>query len=213
MLLNRVIILKGLKLKYMKNVKKPNSFLGRIQLHRMNKHHFEMAKWGWSNIKLANKTNVLDIGCGGGNNIKHALKYNPTTKVFGLDYSNESVKMSLARNKKAVKLGRLQIVQASVENIPFADNSFDLITAFETVYFWNIEKAFLEVYRVLQPNGEFCIVNEACTPIGMEENMNDIGFNVYTAKELVLSMTKAGFHAVKSIVHENGKWITIIGKK
>lgn len=50
--------------------------------------------------------------------------------------------------------------------MPFDDNSFDIVTAFETIYFWpDIEKCFGEVKRVLKPGGIFLI--------GMESNGSD----------------------------------------
>ena len=39
--------------------------------------------------------------------------------------------------------------------------SFDVVTAFETIYFWpDIEHCFNEVKKVLKPGGQFVIVNE-----------------------------------------------------
>ena len=37
---------------------------------------------------------------------------------------------------KAIEEGRCYVVQGDVSGIPFEDNKFDLVTAFETVYFW-----------------------------------------------------------------------------
>ena len=51
--------------------------------------------------------------------------------------------------------------QGSVEHMNFTDASFDVVTAFETVYFWpGLPKCFQEVYRVLKPGGIFLICNE-----------------------------------------------------
>ena len=46
--------------------------------------------------------------------------------------------------------------QASVAELPFEAEQFDVATAFETVYFWpELAQNFREVYRVLKPGGVF----------------------------------------------------------
>lgn len=39
-------------------------------------------------------------------------------------------------NRRAIEEGRCQVVHASVATLPFPAEVFDLVTAFETVYFW-----------------------------------------------------------------------------
>ena len=87
-------------------------------------------------------------------------------KVYGIDYSIESVKLSKEVNEKLIKEGKVEIQEGNVKSLPFEDNTFDIVTAFETVYFWpDIEKCFGEVKRVLKPGGIFLI--------GMETNGSD----------------------------------------
>ena len=60
----------------------------------------------------------------------------------------------------------MEIIEGNVKSLPFEDNTFDIVTAFETVYFWpDIEKCFAEVKRVLKPGGIFLI--------GLETNGSD----------------------------------------
>ena len=45
-------------------------------------------------------------------------------------------------------------LQGSVADMIFADDWFDAVTAFETVYFWpDLPQCFRDVYRVLKPDG------------------------------------------------------------
>ncbi|NCA92092.1 class I SAM-dependent methyltransferase [bacterium] len=199
--------------KYIKNVKNPVGFLGRKQLKAMNNRHNALSLWGLQQIKLDNAASVLDIGCGGGKNIENLLSYAKNAKVFGVDYSLSSVNMSQKHNKKAVLEKKVEIKQGSAEDLPFEDNYFDVITAFETVYFWNIEKAFCEVFRILIGGGKFLIVNEAVTEEGLEELIDKIGFNVYNGEQLKSALENAGFEDVKIILHENKKWISVVAKK
>lgn len=49
--------------------------------------------------------------------------------------------------------------------LPFEEASFDLVSAFETVYFWpDLNRGFREVFRVLAPGGRFLVVCEGSGP-------------------------------------------------
>ena len=46
--------------------------------------------------------------------------------------------------------------------LPFRGETFDVITAFETIYFWpDISEAFKKVYKILKIGGTFMICNES----------------------------------------------------
>jgi ubiquinone/menaquinone biosynthesis C-methylase UbiE len=52
-------------------------------------------------------------------------------------------------------------MHGTVSSLPFADNMFDFVTAFETYYFWpNLNDDLKEIKRVLKPGGTLLIVNE-----------------------------------------------------
>lgn len=101
----------------------------------MNVGHKAMADWGFQFLKITEKGTVLDCGCGGGANIERILREHPEIAVKGIDYSEVSVEKSRKVNKNAIEAGRCEILQSSVINLPFADKQFDVVTAFETVYF------------------------------------------------------------------------------
>ena len=84
--------------KLMANAKKPVGELGSKILDRMNKSHEEMAVWGVSHFNISDSDVVLDIGCGGGRNVKRFASQ--ALKVYGLDYSQVSVLKSSKLNEE-----------------------------------------------------------------------------------------------------------------
>ena len=126
------------------NARKPDGFLGRMMVNGMNGwSHARMAQWGLSFVDINEDATVLDVGCGGGANIARMLTLAPKGRVLGIDYSAVSVAASRKVNADAIADGRCRIQEGSVESLPYADGEFDLVTAFETVYFWpNIEDRF-----------------------------------------------------------------------
>lgn len=199
---------------YIANVKNPeNTRRGRWQLRAMNNRYSMLGVWGLSHVNFARKRLVLDVGCGGGKNIERILKQSKQINAVGVDISPASVQVTKKKNSRAVKDGRLQVVQGQAESLPFASNLFDLVTAFETVYFWDIEKGLAEVYRTLKKGGQLLIVNESQSSKGIEEYEDEVGFTVYTKDELCKIVKKAGFKNIRSDVGENGGWFAIVCEK
>ncbi len=199
---------------FFNNTRKPQGLGGKIMLSMMNFGHSSMAKWGMSHIRIKDNFTILDIGCGGGKNIKIWLDKVPKGTVRGIDYSAESVKKSIAVNKKAISEGRCEIIEASVNDMPFEKDTFDLVSAFETVYFWqNIQDAFQSVYDVLKEGGNFIIVNEACDD--RADKWTDIisGMRVYRREELVELLENVGFTISIADVKKSKGWLVIVAKK
>ena len=146
------------------NMRKPQGKLGNIQLKSMNKEHTPVSLWGLKHLDIKEDDIILDVGCGGGINLKRMAQ--KAKKVYGIDYSIESVKLSREVNEDNIKKGKVEVLEGNVQSLPFDDNTFDIVTAFETVYFWpDIKNSFGEVKRVLKPGGIFLI--------GMESNGSD----------------------------------------
>lgn len=88
---------------------------------------------------------VLDVGCNDGTFI-YALKEIRKCDVYGVDISN--VALEEARKKD------LNVQFADVENLPFADETFDVITCMEVLsHLFDPVKAVKEMRRVLKKNG------------------------------------------------------------
>lgn len=70
-------------------------------------------------------------------------------------------KNAIKKNKKAIKDGRVEILQADVVHLPFKSNTIDCAVSVESVYFWNDpDKAFREIKRTLKPGGSLNIICE-----------------------------------------------------
>ncbi len=196
--------------KFFQNTRKPEGILGRMMLRGMNTGHSKLADWGFSFLLIENGDHILDIGCGGGANIAKMLKDFPGTIVDGIDYSNESVLFSKKTNSS--ELGkRCTIQQGNVMSLPYSDKSLDIVTAFETIYFWpDLSKAFAEVRRVLKPNGTFFICCESDDSSDTTWTNRIEGMVVYAGEDIEKYLSEAGFESIE--LHKNEKgWICIKG--
>ena len=139
----------GLFKNYVSQTRKPEGFLGRMMIKGMNSGHAKMADWGMNHLQTIAPSQILDIGCGGGRNAGELLKKYPGAKVTAVDYSPLSVEQAAAYNKVAITQGKCTVQQDDVSHLALDEGSYDLATAFETIYFCpGLEKCFAEVYKV-----------------------------------------------------------------
>lgn len=212
--------------KLIKNARKPEGEYGEKMIERMNKSHETLAQWGVSHLNIDSSDIILDIGCGGGVNVQRFSKMAPEGKIYGLDYSEVSVEKSKELNKDDIDAGHVEIVQGSVSELPFEDNTFDLVTGFETVYFWpDFINDLKEVKRVLKNDGSIFICNEASGSDEdknlMKEHINLLGMTVYTEDELGDCLIEAGFsevltfsnHETDKLTHKDTDWVCAIARK
>ena len=199
---------------YFQNTRKPEGFGGKTMVMMMNKGHARLAEWGFKHVDPSDTDAVLDIGCGGGANISVLLSMCPNGCVTGIDYSPVSVAASKKRNRDEVDSGRCNIVLGSVVDLPFKEQSFDLVTAFETVYFWpEIESSFHQVFKVLKPDGIFMICNELSD--AADERWTKIipGMSVYGKHELVALLREQGFTNIKTDTVDKKRWLCVTAQK
>ena len=154
--------------------RKPQWFPGRLFLWIMNRRHSSLTDWGLQHIPVATSHPILDVGCGGGMTVRKLSMLSKDGKVIGIDLSPTSVNSSQKLNSDLIKIGRVEIKQATVSTLPFPDGTFDLITAVETHYYWpNLANDLQEILRVLKPAGSVLILAE--TYKGMR---NDLVFDL-----------------------------------
>ena len=199
---------------FFENTRKPTGIGGKLMVNLMNLCHRPLAGWGMKFLPLPTAARVLDCGCGGGANIKKLLKKCPQGVVKGIDYSPLSVEKARRLNAAAISDGRCTVCRGSVENILFASEWFDAVTAFETVYFWpNLVQCFREVHRVLKPGGTFLVCNECGDAVSGEKWEKRIdGMTVYTDAQLKALMKQVGFCDVQVHTNKMG-WLCVTGQK
>ena len=199
------------------NCRKPKGYGGVKKLRKMNEgHHAELSEWAFTKICTKEDFDCADLGCGGGANVGRLLSRCSAGTVKGLDYSSLSVSYSRRYNKHEIKKGRCQIVQGNVMSLPFDDSSFDLVTAFETIYFWpSITEAFKEVHRVLKAGGIFAVCNEddGLNPERQAWASEIDNLTLYVQEEIETAMKDAGFAGICTETESGKPWILIVASK
>ena len=194
---------------------KPHGEEGIQTIANMNENHKGISEFAFECVNVNEDDKILDIGCGGGVNIEKFLKLT-INNVDGLDYSEVSVAESIKRNQSTVDGGRCKVIQADVSDMPIDDESYDLVTGFETIYFWpDLGETFKEVLRIIKPNGQFMIAQgtDGTHPDDEKWLATVEGMSVYTASELEKYLLDAGFKSVEIFKKANDYILVVIAQR
>jgi ubiquinone/menaquinone biosynthesis C-methylase UbiE len=200
------------------NARKPTGKLGRSLIRAMNIRHYPITNWGLSHVLIGRQDIILDIGCGGGGTVYELAKTALNGKVYGIDFSDESVKVSWIKNKRFIQAGRVGIQQGSVSYLPFSGSIFDLITAVNTHNYWsNLVTDLQEVFRVLKPDGKLIIIGSMYEG-GKHDKRNQkyaelIEIAFPSINELCELFLKVGYSKVQTFEKYNQGWMCVVGRK
>ena len=199
---------------------KPSGWMGRFVLWRMNVSHSGVTDWGISHVKVEKHYTILDVGCGGGRTIEKLAALAPEGKVYGVDFSQESVAASTRQNAQLVKAGRVEVLHGSVSQLPFSESMFDLVTAVETHFWWpDLAGDMREIFRVVKPGGRLVIIAEvykgANTTVSRlaEKYAAASGMKLLSSEEHRGLFADAGFRDVQITENVEKGWICGVGIK
>jgi len=199
---------------------KPSGLVGRFVVWNMNSRHSRVTDWGLSQLLIKQMYTILDVGCGGGRTVSKLAGLASQGKVCGLDYSDVSVSVARKLNAHWIDTGRVEIREGSVSELPFDSETFDLVTAVETHFWWpDLPAAMREILRVLKPGGTLLIIAEvykgAATKTAqlVERYATRTGMKLLSAEAHREIFASATYSDIQIIEESSKGWICCVGKK
>jgi demethylmenaquinone methyltransferase/2-methoxy-6-polyprenyl-1,4-benzoquinol methylase len=110
-------------------------------------------------LKDANARLILDVATGTGDLAIEMVKRLSPERIVGVDISEEMLAVGREKIRKKGMDGSIALQKGDSENLSFADNSFDAVTAaFGVRNFESLEKGLTEMRRVLRPGGTLVVL-------------------------------------------------------
>jgi len=202
----------------MSQVRKPDRYFGRLFAWIMNQGHSAMTDWGLSHVAIETHFQILDVGCGGGRTVSKLAALANNGAVFGIDYADGSIAASRSLNQKLIDAGHVFIQKASVSQLPFQDDKFDLVTAIETQYYWpDPLHDMREILRVMKPGAKLVVIAELYKG-GKHDKVSWpvmwlLGSSHLSVDEHRNLFLSAGYEHIEIAEERNKGWICAIGTK
>ena len=134
----------------------------RSNLHSYNINRIDFDKWCFNQINFPSDARVLELGCGTGKFwLKNKENIDKSLDITLSDFSKSMLK--IAKDKLKEVDYKFKYEEINMENIPYEDNSFDVVIAEHMIYFApNVEKALSEIRRVLKTGGVLYASANSC---------------------------------------------------
>jgi ubiquinone/menaquinone biosynthesis C-methylase UbiE len=101
---------------------------------------------------------ILDVGCGTNRFAAGVIKRFPGVQVIGLDLCARMLRHGRHRCREADQ--RAHLVQGDSEHLPFADDTFDVVTCSHSFHHYpKQDRVVVEMHRVLKPGGRLMIID------------------------------------------------------
>lgn len=197
-----------------KQYKAPGNLKTRISIHEkysVNQQSF--GDWITSHYGIKPGYRILELGCGTADMWKNSLRSLPEGVRLTLTDFSEGMLKTARENTEGFEM--IDYRQVDIQQIPFPDDSFDMVIANMMLYHVpDLHKGLAEVRRVLKPGGEFY-----CATYGehgimefVNEALRELHISGSIGKQFTLQnggeALRKHFDVVEKLIREDGLRIT-----
>ena len=179
-------------------LRKPEGSVGIEVANFMNKGNELLNRNTINLIEPAPSLQIVEVGMGNGKFIEELLMKFPDCRYIGCDYAADMVQAAEVLNANYIKQGKVSFELCDATQLPFLNETIDVIFTVNTIYFWSDVAQMLQEYlRVLKPNGQLLI---GLRPAHLMKNYPFIqyGFNLFTEKKVEEYLALQGFESIQS---------------
>jgi len=173
---------------------RPSGLFGRFVVGRMlNRGTREHTRMVLEDLAVQRGDRILEVGFGGGSLLERLCLAAPDGFVAGVEVSGAMLAMVRRDLRPLIEAGRLEVVRAGIDRLPYADRTFDRGCTVNTTYFWpDLHAGLAEFHRVLRPGGRLVIGITAPEDM-VRAGLHERGFATHSPGELATALAATGF--------------------
>jgi arsenite methyltransferase len=152
---------------------------------------------------------ILEIGFGGGAGLALLQARSPDARVAGAEISTAMLAGARRRFRSALAAQTLDLREASVDSLPWPDDTFDAVYTINTIYFWSdVMGGLREILRVLRPSGRLLLGVRAQATL-QRAGFADKGFRTPSYDDVATWLGRAGFRQMR-MLEDRGRHMAAI---
>lgn len=152
----------------------------------------ERNAWTVKLLEIQPHERVLELGFGPGVSIATASRLAHEGLVVGVDHSETMLRMASRRNAEAIRAGRVQLLEASLERLPDFAEPFDAVFGVNALQFADDTlHALREIRSRMRPGGRIAITQQSRKPKATDRDSID------AAERIGELLREAGFDSVR----------------
>lgn len=177
-------------------LRKPSGDFANTIAEKMGKGNRPLYDLALNSMEIKDNDSILEIGFGSGIHFPELLSKAKNLQVTGIDYSAEMTELATINNQSILGPDQLNLYTGSSDNLPFNENTFDIVFCNMVVYFWDDPTEHLsEINRVLKPKGIFYTGMRTRKSM-LQFPFTKYGFNLYKVQEWKSILELNGFEVV-----------------
>ncbi len=149
----------AIKKQMVKQFGNPQGFIGRLAGLAMAYKNQARSWWAFSLLDVQPDDRILEIGFGPGRTMQEIAARLETGRICGIDRSDIMVQQAAKRNSKAMKAGKVELSQGTVDDLNYPENTFDKILAVNVHFFWQEPlEEFRQLRKQVKSDGKLFLV-------------------------------------------------------
>ncbi|WP_281166060.1 demethylmenaquinone methyltransferase [Liquorilactobacillus sicerae] len=119
-------------------------------------------------LNFPTQAKILDLCCGTGHwTLDLAHKASQQSQIIGVDFSSQMLAVAYQKIQRQALTGKINLLRGDVMQLPFAENSFDLVTiGFGLRNVSDFHQVLKEMVRVVRPGGQVACLETSKPPVG-----------------------------------------------
>ena len=175
----------------------------------INRYPVQLYHYLASKVDIEGKE-ILEVGSGRGGGSSYINRYLCPQKITALDVAHNAIKWAKEHHREK----NIEFIQGNAENLPFADQAFEVVLNVESCHAYaSVPKFLWEVKRVLQPSGYFLCTDLRSQPgmIKLKETLVASGMELISEEDItwnvILAIEEENSTKEQRIKQHVAKWL------